>query len=128
MENLSFKGEYDNGKTRVNVKIGIYLFIDDNTYIAYCPALDLSGYGTTEKEAKDSFEQSFRMYIEYCLNKNTLVKDLQSHGWGIKSMKQKRIKSPDVKSMIERLPDFREVLENKNYVKYTENMGIPMSV
>lgn len=128
MGNLSFKGEYSNGKTRINVKVGVYIFTDDDTYIAYCPALDLSGYGNTEKEAKDSFVLSLSMYIEYCLNKNTLVKDLQKHGWGIKSMKQKKIKSPDVKSMLERLPDFREVLENKNYTKYTENVGIPMFV
>ena len=76
-----FDAQYSNGKTKVGFSVGVYIFKEEDTFISYCPALDLSGYGLTETEAKESFAQTLGMYIEYCLNKNTLVKDLQKHGW-----------------------------------------------
>jgi hypothetical protein len=53
------------------------------------------------------------------------VKDLQKHGWKIKSMKQKRIKAPDINTMMSMNPEFREIIENKDYVKYSESVNIP---
>lgn len=88
MDNLSFNGKYEEGGTRITVKVGVYLFKEDDTFIAYCPALDMSGYGVSEKEAKESFERSMCMYVEYCVRKNTLVADLRKHGWDIKSKRQ----------------------------------------
>ena len=96
MDAHSFEAQYSDGKTKISLNVGVYIFQEDNVYISYCPALDLSGYGETENAAKTSFGQTLGMYIEYCLHKNTLVKDLQKHGWKIKSMKQKRIKAPDM--------------------------------
>lgn len=95
MDAHSFEAQYSDGKTKISLNVGVYIFQEDNVYISYCPALDLSGYGETENAAKTSFGQTLGMYIEYCLHKNTLVKDLQKHGWKIKSMKQKRIKAPE---------------------------------
>lgn len=100
MDNLSFNGKYEEGDTQITIKVGVYLFKEDNTFIAYCPALDMSGYGESEIEAKKSFEQSMMMYVEYCVHKNTLVADLKKHGWDIKSKKQRKIKCPDISAMI----------------------------
>lgn len=100
MDNLSFNGKYEEGDTQITIKVGVYLFKEDNTFIAYCPALDMSGYGESEIEAKKSFEQSMMMYVEYCVHKNTLVADLKEHGWDIKSKKQRKIKCPDISAMI----------------------------
>lgn len=120
-----FDAQYSNGKTKVGFSVGVYIFKEDDTFISYCPALDLSGYGLSESEAKESFAQTLGMYIEYCLNKNTLVKDLQKHGWNIKSMKQKKIKAPDFETMLQNNDEFREIIENKDYTKYSENIRIP---
>ena len=69
MSNLSFKGEFKDGATKIIIKVGVYLFREDNVFIAYCPALDMSGYGENENEAKKSFEQSMGIYVEYCIRR-----------------------------------------------------------
>ncbi|MDR1742372.1 MAG: hypothetical protein LBR48_00950 [Dysgonamonadaceae bacterium] len=55
--------------------------------IVYCPALDMSACGETEAEAKSSFTETLRMSLAYMLDKKTLKKDLNDHGWEIKSLK-----------------------------------------
>gem|GEM_PF-1268150 len=37
-------------------------------YIAYSPALDLSGYGKTEEEARDSFNIVLKGHFDYAIN------------------------------------------------------------
>ena len=88
METHSFKAAYETGMAKISVMLGVYLFKEDNVFITYCPALDLSGYGYDEREAKLSFAEVMRQYLDYCLHKHTLVKDLQRLGWNIKSMKK----------------------------------------
>lgn len=124
----SFKAQYNTGNSQLNFTLGVYIFVEDGIYIAYCPALDLSGYGESEYDAKQSFGEVMRQYIEYCLHKKTLVSDLQRHGWNIKSMKQRKIKSPDTATMMKRNPDFKDIIENKEYSRYLENMAIPSLV
>ena len=126
MQTHSFDAQYSDGRTKVSFSVGVYLFKEGETFIAYCPALDVSGYGNTETESKESFAQSVGMYIEYCLHKNTLVQDLQKHGWSIKSMKQRKIKAPDFDTMLRNNEDFREIIETKDYTKYSENVRIPV--
>ncbi len=109
----------------ITVRVDIYLFTEGNAHIAYCPALDLSGYGYTETEAKESFAQTIKMYIGHCLAKNTLKEDLRQHGWNIRSLNQKKIKAPSLQSMLRRLPDFRHMAESSDYSKYSENIYIP---
>jgi predicted RNase H-like HicB family nuclease len=72
----------------IHTQLALYKFKEGNDCIVYCPALDLSAFGDTYEDAKKSFEEIFSMHIEYCIQKNTLVKDLQNHGWVIKSKNQ----------------------------------------
>lgn len=125
MDNLSFSGEFSNGNKKIAISLGIYLFVEDNAYIAYCPALDLSGYGDTEQGAKESFAETLRIYIDYCMKKSTLVIDLQKHGWNIKSKSQRKIKSPDFSTMMKSNKELRDIIEKKDYTKYSETVGIP---
>ena len=65
----------------------MYIFKEDNAFIVYCPALDVSAYGDTEIQAKEAFESVFESTLKYMLNKKTLKEDLIKHGWEIKSLK-----------------------------------------
>ena len=125
MSTLLFKSEYSDGESKINMNLGVYIFVEDGRYIAYCPALDISGYGESEAEAKQSFGEVIHQYLEYCLHKNTLVKDLKKHGWKVRSMRQKKIKSPDTETMMKMNPDFKDLIENKEYSRYMENIAIP---
>ena len=41
-------------------------------------------------------------------------------------MKQKKIKAPDFDTMLKNNEDFREIIETKDYTKYSENVRIPV--
>lgn len=90
MSQLNFTGKLDFKEQSVNVNLGMYLFKEDESYIVYCPALDLSAYGDSEEHAKKSFADVFEMTIKYMLTKNTIKEDLINHGWQIMSLKQRR--------------------------------------
>lgn len=49
--------------------------------IIYSPALDLSGYGNTINEAKESFKIALEEFIRYTLNENTFNDVMKKLGW-----------------------------------------------
>ena len=80
MPTHSFKAAYNTGESCINLVLGVYIFTEEEIYIAYCPALDISGYGENEQEAKQSFGEVVRQYLDYCIHEHTLTEDLQSTG------------------------------------------------
>jgi len=125
MSKLNLSGRLDYKDKSVNVSLGMYLFKEEESYIVYCPALDLSAYGNSEEHAKKSFEDVLSITIEYMLNKNTMKNDLINHGWQIKSLKQRKIKAPSFDTMIKTNGSFREILETKEYTTYKQHVDIP---
>ena len=65
----------------IKISVSVYLFKEGDTYIAYCPSLDLSGYDTTEETAKKDFEYILKDWLKTQAENNTLKKDLEFHGW-----------------------------------------------
>ena len=65
----------------IKISVSVYLFKEGDTYIAYCPSLDLSGYDTTEETAKKDFEYILKDWLKTQAENNTLKKDLELHGW-----------------------------------------------
>lgn len=120
-----FTGQVTAGNSTIHAKLEMYMFKEDGAYIVYCPALDLSAYGTSEEDAKMAFEKTFEMHFSYCINKKTLYDDLKSHGWAIKSKKQKKIKAPSFDKMLQINDAFRDIARNKDYTKYSKEIGIP---
>lgn len=78
-----------NDGQKIRVTLDVYVFMEDNTYIAYAPSLDLSGYGKSEEDAIKSFSIVIEEYFSYGLSNNTLIKDLRAHGWKNKSFRQR---------------------------------------
>jgi hypothetical protein len=124
MARLNVSGNIEHGSKIIEVQLNVYSFKEDESYIAYCPALDLSSYGTTESNARMSFEEILSITLKYMINKNTLIEDLQKHGWNIKSLKQKKIKSPSIEQMIHGNKVLRDILDNKEYRKYNQQVKI----
>ncbi len=95
----------------LKVTLDVYIFMDGDVYIAYSPALDLSGYGETEEEAKTSFSIVIEEYISYGLTMHTLIKDLRAHGWKVRSIKQRKISAPSFDTLIQNYTSI-----NQNYL------------
>ncbi|MDF9831334.1 hypothetical protein [Parabacteroides sp. PF5-6] len=118
-------GEFEHNETAVKVQLGVYLFKEMDSYIVYCPALDLSAYGDSEYDAQKAFTEKLEITFKYCMNKNTLVKDLKQHGWDIKSKSQSKIKAPSLEEMLQKNEALKDILENKEYSVYKQNVDFP---
>lgn len=70
---------------RVQVRIGgtlpVTFFKEAEAFVAYTPALDLSSYGQTFKEAEARFKEAVEIFFEECLRRGTLNDALASLGW-----------------------------------------------
>lgn len=113
-----------NDGRNVRVTLDVYLFMDEDAYIAYAPSLDLSGYGETEEEAMKSFSIVIEEYISYGLSRRTLIKDLKAHGWKVKSFRQRKLSAPSFDTLIQSNDMFRDILTNKDYRKVSEPFPI----
>ena len=106
MQNLlSFKGDFSNKKAGVIAQLMLIHFIDENdVHIIYSPHLDLSGYGKTKDEAKQSFEDSFADFMDYTINKKTLGEVLKQLGWKSKgnSKRPKKIIVPSMSDILDK--------------------------
>jgi hypothetical protein len=68
-------------KGTLEVSVSIYVFKENDVFIAYCPSLDFSGYDKTEEAAFRDFEYVLGEYAKFQMQHGTLNKDLTRHGW-----------------------------------------------
>ena len=81
MRNLIKKDEKS-----VQVALEINLIEDGDYIVAYCPSLELSSFGKTEIEAKESFDEALKIFMEYCIEHGTLEKNLLNLGWSLRKL------------------------------------------
>lgn len=85
------------GKDGVEISVSLFVFIEGETYIAYCPSLDLSGYDLTEEKARADFDYMLTDYLTDQLRNGTLRADLAAHGW---KMDKAKGNEPDLSDML----------------------------
>ena len=70
-------------QTKYHFNISFYIFKDGDSYISYCPSLELSSSGKNIEEAIKNFYECFQLHIECCAEMGTLFDDFRDHGWKI---------------------------------------------
>ena len=105
----------------VQLVVHVYLFREDDCIVSYCPSLDLSGCGSDEEEARRSFEIVIKEYLDYCLKNQTLKEDLSSQGWMFEGNK---IKEPPFITLYTRNNSLKDVVDSKDYTRYSVNQEI----
>lgn len=118
-------GEWKSATKSIELTIPIIVFEEGNSHIAYCPALDLSGYGNTEQEAYESFQVVLGEYFLYTTRKKTLADDLRKHGWLLKNAKAKHMKPPDLSNLLSSNKDFNRIFNNFPFKKIDQLVSIP---
>mgnify|MGYP001744718114 FL=1 len=103
------------GYTTIEGELTLVTFKEGDTFVVYCPSLDISDYGGDESEAKKNFRTHLEMYFEYAVSEGTLWKDLRSHGWDVRSKAQKKTKAPTFDQLKDRLPSLRQITEQGGY-------------
>ncbi len=121
---MEYPNKIVNRNGSLSVSLDVYVFMDGDSYIAYSPALDLSGYGESEEAAKHSFSIVMDEYIAYGVSRRTLVKDLRAHGWKVKSLRQRKMSAPSFDTLLQNNETFKDILENKEYRKLAEPFPI----
>lgn len=126
MSDFTLNASFKNYNTGVETKLSLFSFEEDGLNVIFSPALDLFGYGKTEQEAKESFITVLQEFINYTSNKKTLFKELERLGWKIKGSKRNRkLKSPDVATMVKENKELSDLFENKSFKKYDQVVELP---
>lgn len=116
MDNLHLTANIGFTHGKYHVALSLVEFKEENVTIVYSPALDLSGSGYSEDEAKQSFNEALNEFFRYTNNKNTLDKVLKDLGWAIKGSKKKpKFNPPSNSELVSSNPLFSEIINNKDY-------------
>ena len=125
MSNLKMLGTFGSKEYTVKVNIPIISFREGKNLIYYCPALDLSGYGYTEKEAQESFGITLNEFFKYTIRKGTFYNELRRLGWQISRNKTKAMIPPLIIDSLKHNPNFNEIFNNQPFKKLNAQIAMP---
>jgi predicted RNase H-like HicB family nuclease len=83
------------GSDKIKIEAKIEIFKEDNVYVAVSPELNVSSFGETVEEAKQSIKEAIEAFIEECQELGTLEEVLEESGY-IKIGDVWKIKKPIV--------------------------------
>jgi len=116
MSKLHIKADLGFGNGIYHVGLSLIEFKEDDVTIVYSPALDLSGYGISEVDAKKSFSEALNEFFRYTNNKKTLDAVLKKLGWSIKgSKKNPKFSPPKDSELVTSNPLYNEIVNEKSY-------------
>jgi len=55
----------------------------ENWYIAYCPALDITTQGKTSTEAKENLKEACSLFMLSCFERGTFEQAMRELGWSV---------------------------------------------
>jgi hypothetical protein len=123
MPTLQFDGKIGFPGGLYRVGLSLIEFKEDDVTIIYSPALNLSGYGYSPDEAKNSFNIALHEFFRYTNNKKTFDKVLKELGWSVKGGKKTpKIEAPLNSDLIAKNPLYNEIINSKNYRVYNEDV------
>lgn len=112
------------GTKSEKVDLQVLFFEEDNIQYAYMPSFDLTGYGNTAAEAKESLTIVLDEFLRYTLNKNILFLEMQRLGWKIKS-KTKPMYAPQMSDLINTNEQLKDIVNSKQYSTSDYQVKIP---
>ena len=122
-KNIGHESHYQDGGKMINVKLSLIEFEEDGLFFIYSPALDLTGYGKTEPEARDSYNLAMEEFLRYTHHKKTAFTVLEKLGWTI--TKNKKVSAPSLSTLIQSRRYLEEIFTEKDFRKTHENVAIP---
>ncbi|MBC6409167.1 MAG: hypothetical protein GDA42_01705 [Ekhidna sp.] len=112
---------FGNGKYRVG--LSLIEFQEEDVIIIYSPALDLSGYGYSQEEAKKSFSEALHEFFRYTNHKKTMDKVLKGLGWSVSDSKKKpKFNPPKDSDLVHTNALYNDIVNHKNYKVLREDV------
>lgn len=113
----------DERNTEYRFSIDFFVFVEDGIYISYCPALDISASGSNFNEAVSNFYECFQLHIECCVENNTLIQDLELHGWKVNKVSI----IPPKFTFLMRTPTMKHLIDNNiGFERISTPVRMPM--
>lgn len=112
----------------IKVNLPLIRFEEDGSKIAYCPALDVSGYGLSDTEAMESFKISLAEFFRYLVNKKTFEKELVRLGWHMSSRRESKMTPPTMTKLLEENDNFSRIFNNHPFYKEDYSVELPVAV
>jgi len=126
MDKKRANAKYSDGRKDVEFSISIFLWDEDSIFYVYSPALDLTGYGNSKEEARESFETVLKEFIKYTHNKKTIFQELENLGWAVNKRK-KRVVSPDFEDLLSENEHFNHLYKSKDLVRDSSNVNLELA-
>ncbi|MCD4780048.1 MAG: type II toxin-antitoxin system HicB family antitoxin [Candidatus Omnitrophica bacterium] len=80
----------------LNLKLPVQIIKENDAFVAYTPALDLSTQGDTYEEAQQMFEELINVFFAELIEMGTLEKVLKECGWiEVKTKAKKEWRPPE---------------------------------
>ena len=124
MQRGNLKGQKDFGTKTIKGELQVLFFEEDGIHYAYMPSFDLTGYGSTEDQAKESLTIVLDEFLRYTLHKNTLFIEMQRLGWKIKS-KKKPMYAPQMSDLINTNDQLKDIVNSKQYTTSNYQVNVP---
>ena len=119
---ITVGSDTNNGQqSEYRFSLEFFVFQENGLQIAYCPSLDISTSGATFNEAVGNFYEMFQLYIECCVENNTLHDDLLAHGWKV----QKKQMLPPTFSVLMRKPEMKKLMKGRIANLQERGRGMP---
>ena len=125
MAKAHFKASFRGKKYQISIGLSVYLWKDDDIYYAYSPALDITGYGNSESEAKKSFEITLQEFVNYTNNKKTIFDELENLGWTV-NRKKKRVHAPELEELLDDNKSFKDIFNREGVKREKRNIELSL--
>ena len=109
----------------MTVEISLYSYKEADVQHLYCPELRLYGYGPTEDEAEEYFDQEYKSFIEHSSQLGNLPFFLKRIGWVENN--QLEMEPPMLDYMIKEDPGLYKVINEKEFCKYLKTIKLHLS-
>ena len=80
--------------SKINLTVDLVFVKEDNYFVAYCPALELSAYADTLEKAKIAFDEEIKIFLKETHNRGTLEKYLLKNGWRLQQFPKPNYEPP----------------------------------
>ena len=107
-------------KNTIKAEVEVLVIMEHDTYVAYCPALDVSSYGETAKKALHAFGSALDIFFEETQRKGTIEKELLRLGWSLRQHPRAVYEPPKLDSA-----DLLRMFKAKTQSVFTEEIAIP---
>lgn len=126
MGKYNFKGGYSGKYAITEIDLSLISFNEGDVTIIYSPALDLSGYGYNEDEAKKSFEITLEEFLNYIIEKETLASEFEKMSWKLTFLKkQKQLIPPKLDELLIERSYLSKIFQKEEFHKYNHSFSLP---